>query len=176
MAGCTDIGCSNGASIALDSPTGSWAPGAYTVQVTGNGTAVNCTLNVPVAATNDVFGTCTPSPSLGAPASLSLEFATHCMTIDAGDPGVTGVQCTPILGQSSLQLGVSGAPANVTVVVERGGVQLASESVALHYKAFFPNGQACGGACQQASAKFTVAGAGSGSMGPDDGGTDGTGG
>jgi hypothetical protein len=169
--GCTLIGCNDGASIVLDSPTGSWGPGTYAVAVSADGTTANCTLTVPAPATGDVFGTCTSGVS-GPGLSLSLEFAKNCVTIDAGNPAVTGVQCTPILGQSSLQLGVPGTPANVMLVVTLDGAQLASVSIPLQYSAFFPNGQACGGACQAASATLTVSAMGSGATSPGDGGAD----
>ena len=166
--GCTLVGCNDGASITLDSPTGSWAAGSYELQASGDGAMVTCTLNIPASATNDVFGTCTT-----AGASLSLEFAQTCMTLDAGIPGVTGVQCTPIEGQTSLRLEVPGTPASLMLAVQRGGAPLASKSLDLQYTAFYPNGRACGGACQEASVTLTVADAGSPVPASSDGAADG---
>jgi len=168
---CTDIGCNDGATITLDSPSGSWAAGGYELRASGDGIMVSCTLNIPAPATNDVFGTCTTTSTTSA-ASLALEFARTCMAFDSGISGVAGIQCTPIPGQSSLKLAVPGTAANLTLVLTREGTQLASESVALQYNAYYPNGQACGGACQEASATITVAGAGSAATGSGDAGTD----
>jgi hypothetical protein len=168
VVGCTFGACENGASITLQSPTGGWPAGAYAFDVDADGTSSTCSLQIPAAPS----GTSVLQGSCAAPGtSLSFQAVTQCMMIDAGVAGVSGGECGPVPGQFYMILAIPGLPQDVSVAITRGGVQLASDSLSLSYKSFYPNGASCGGACQQASAVLTVPaqgpdGGGSGDSGP----------
>src|ERR1019366_1321449 len=149
------MGASTGASITVLSPPGDWPAGAYVLELTADGAASSCTLEVPSSpsATSPVSASCT-SPG----ASFSFQEATHCMMIDAG-AGVSGGECRSVPGQSSLLLALVGTPHQLSLALARDGAQLGTDSLMLSYQMFYPNGPSCGGACQQASAQWTVAAA-----------------
>ena len=78
------------------------------------------------------------------------------MIADTGIPGVSGGECLPVPGQFYMTLALAGTPQRVSVSLTLNGAELATDSLTLNYRSFFPNGPACGGACQGASAELTI--------------------
>lgn len=162
--GCTLIGCEDGASITLQTATGSWSAGAYNLDVNADGATSTCALQIPEmpSETSPLSASCTTRTS------LTFMSVTRCVTIDAGD-GVSGGECRPVPGQFTMLLALPGTPQDVSLAVTRDGLPLASDSLTLSYQSFYPNGPSCGGPCRQASTKLTVSAAGTGGVSSDSG-------
>jgi hypothetical protein len=149
---CTEIGCSDGLSIELRTPTGSWTDGIYEVALRADDKLASCTLRIPEQLP-DPPGKVVDT-SCGNGVRLNLSSVTQC---EMGcDSKACWQKCTPIPGQFESHLAVTGTPARIGLTVVRDGATLLAEEVEPAYRDAYPNGPECGGACKQATLEYTV--------------------
>jgi hypothetical protein len=132
---CAELGCEDGASITLQTATGSWSVGAYNLDVNADGATSTCALQIPEMPpeTSPLPASCSTTAT-----SLTLTSVTRCVMIDAG--AASGGECRPVPGQFTMLLALRGTPQDVSLAVTRDGVQLTSDSLTLSYPMFLANG------------------------------------
>ncbi len=131
---CTDIGCQNG--LRLTWPQGPWKPGAYSVEVTLDGTKVTCEGQLPLAA-------CDSGPTFHCSSGASLRLGESGCALPPAQHGLAGID-------------IDTAPAQVRIVVRRDGVEVSAQELAPKYTDSRPNGPQCEPVCHQASAELPL--------------------
>lgn len=134
---CTEIGCSDGLTVAL-SPSSGWRAGMYRFEIDVDGQVTTCEGSLPLRA-------CSAGPSL------------RCTP--AGDRvsiGESGCALPPEQhGFSELRVGAPPAR-SVKVTVTRDGAKLVEQTLAPQYRTVQPNGPSCPPICRQASETLVI--------------------
>ncbi len=148
---CTEIGCSDQASLTVRTARGEWESGDYSFEVVFDASSHSCAFTLPGDA--PVGGAWTPlecTPRLDA--SLTPEL--KCIEQQSGNS--SSQTCSVFEGRFYLQASTQGTPAEVRVVLERDGAPLLDETKALSYRTAQPNGPDCEPTCRHASVEFRV--------------------
>lgn len=151
---CTEIGCSDGAGITLQSKDGTWQDGTYALTLQVADSTHTCTLVLPqdlppLGAVREV--PC--DPTLGFP-GVSFKQEAECHE-ERSEDSVSQV-CNPIPDHYSWQIGLPRTPANVIVALTRDGETLLEQALQPQYQVTRPNGEGCEPVCRQASLTLTV--------------------
>ena len=136
---CTDIGCTDGVHVSV--LTGPLEDGDYTLRVTLDGAAYECTLSAP----GDV-----PAPGSGHALSCSPELGS-ALVISRSSCDDTACPPTGPLEWSFLP---EGFPETVAVKLERGGETLAEAERSIEYHQIYPNGPDCDPGCKTSGVEF----------------------
>jgi hypothetical protein len=124
---CTLIGCGVPFEVTFTTASGAWAAGTYDVSVTADGDTGTCTVTLPFASCQTSSTVCTGTRKWDATESgCALPADQHSIA------GIVFRQATP---------------ANVHVVISRGGQPLADGTFTPVYKSSEPNGPGCGDTC-----------------------------
>jgi hypothetical protein len=150
--GCTDKGCTDGATIDLVTPAGGWAPGTYELTLLVDGQSASCALKVPAMPSTGplVTGSCTST------IGLTLAPEAQC-TGDASVDAAWSTDCAASAGAFQQVLTLPGMPATVVLTMVRDGNMLVQQTIALTYADVHPNGPSCGPTCHEATAVMVVA-------------------
>jgi hypothetical protein len=136
---CTQIGCTDGVHVSV--LTGGLEDGDYTLHVTLDGDAYDCTLSVPADL---------PRPGSGHRLSCSPELLNSHVTSRSSCVAAT---CPPN-GPLELAFTPVGFPENVAVRLERDGETVAEGERSVEYYQIFPNGPECDGGCRSSGVEF----------------------
>jgi hypothetical protein len=142
---CTEIGCSDGASLQLRPVDGRWAEGQYTLTLAAEGRSHTCSLRLP----DDLparFSTASPDCGIGSTALFQPEV--ECTETRSRD--TVSQSCTPLDGRFTLDLSLEGTPATMSVELRRDDQVLIDERIELSYEASRPNGPGCEPLCRTA--------------------------
>lgn len=133
--GCTAIGCSNGLRVSLEKAT-PWAPGKYAFAFDLDGTAVNCTGELPLKS-------CEAGPSLTCDVAGKVQI------------GESGCAMAPEThGFSDIQMDSS--PRAVSVKISKDDQPLHEAKLAPTYAESRPNGPDCEPVCNGASERVAL--------------------
>jgi hypothetical protein len=132
--------------VTMQTSSGSWASGSYSITVQTDGSESSCTFVVDTSVAT-VSSNCT-TVFVGYPDS-------SCDRIDGG----TQV-CRGLSSQSAIQLEFDAAPAQVVFTISSEGQPVASETLTPKYAVVDPNDGNCKPACYShtASASVTISG------------------
>lgn len=134
IVGCTAIGCQNG--LHLTWAQGPWKPGAYTIEVSLDGTKVTCEGQLPLPACESGAGFhCSPG--------ASLRLGESGCALPPEQHGLAGID-------------IDTMPEHVRVAVRRGGVEVGAQELTPQYKEGRPNGPECEPVCRQASGTLAL--------------------
>lgn len=150
---CTEIGCIDGASVTIRSSDGNWPEGSYVLTLGVDEATHACAFKLPEhlpSSGGQAQLSC--EPDLGYPGA-SIDQDGECQ--EHRDEDSVSQSCTPIAGQYTLRVGVSGTPATLDLALTRDGSALVDETVNLMYTATRPNGEGCDPLCHQASTALT---------------------
>ncbi len=136
---CTAIGCTDGVHVGV--LIGELEDGDYTLQVTLDGAAYECTLSAPDGL---------PAPGTGHALSCSPELQ-HALVISRSS--CEGADCPPN-GPVELSFTPVGFPENIDLRLERGGELVAEDQAGIEYSQIFPNGPECDDGCKAAGIEF----------------------
>ncbi len=142
---CTTIGCEDAFIVTGMLAVAMVPPGTHTVDVTADGNEMVCMFAFP------------PPGGIGAcPSGLfvSVESAEDCTSVET-DAALTQ-QCQPIPGELTETISVRGMPSMVRVQQLVGGTAILDQTFTPTYASVYPNGPACGPACQEANAQFSI--------------------
>lgn len=129
---CTEIGCVNGFTVALQRTA--WPAGSYSVLVQLDGTTqVLCIATLPFATTSS-GGTCN---------AQNVRLGTSGQMLPAAQQGLTDVH-------------IDGTPKTVRIEVKRDGQVELSADLTPSYLTSTPNGPKCDPVCTQASAQLAI--------------------
>jgi hypothetical protein len=123
---CTDIAC--GPSYQIQFARAAWKPGAYRVDVSADGVAGFCDINIP----------------------MSCDSGPRCTGADSWLPTVTGCALNP--GQQTIDgiIFTGSTPSSVSVQVSQAGQPLGTQTFAPGYKTSTSGTAACPLTCTQA--------------------------
>jgi hypothetical protein len=124
--------------------SGEWAPGAYQLYLTLDGTERRCAFNVPadLPAPRTARSLCDPA--------LPLYLQPETICTEHRERDAVSQSCTPIPDRYSASLTLYGTPSALRVVLERDGTAILDESSTLQYQSERPNGPGCEPLCRQA--------------------------
>jgi hypothetical protein len=142
---CTLRGCSNQFSATVSRADGSFPNGVHQVDVTVDGVSLSCAFT---------FAGGTAPPTCSPDLMLTVAPAERCTETRTGNS--VSLRCDPIPGQFVERISLQGTPGELRVVQTVDGVALLDEAMVPAYQAVYPNGPECGGACQQATASWTL--------------------
>lgn len=147
---CTEMGCGDGLSVSLRSHDGSLAAGTYSLLVrVDDGALVRCEIVLADTSGAQYHTALCDETSV----HFSLSPQTHCVTEEHDD--AVSQSCTPIADRWDFSIGVSGTPRSLRFQLLHDESVLTFQSLVPEYSTFYPNGEECGGACRQASARYT---------------------
>lgn len=142
---CTQIGCTDQASIVTRMSAEEAAVGAHQWVVTADGTSFTCTSAVTTAGHGDV--------SCGEHATAMLLPVSEGFDMPSSGGVVThGFREVP--GAFEWRLSLIGTPGAIHVVHTRDGVLVSDHTGSFTYAENAPNGVACGPVCRQAELRF----------------------
>ena len=148
---CTAIGCVAGVSGTIVSDSGALPDGEYTLTVTIDGDANDCTFSVPSVLADggvDDYFEC------GEGFEVDLRDRVEC-TEQANDDSVSQA-CTPVPNTTELHFTFLETPDTLGFSLRRDGEVVLDDEVDVDYTEVFPNGPDCGGGCDQATLDFSV--------------------
>lgn len=132
---CTQIGCTDGATIALIKGTG-WQPGGYSFALELDGAPVTCTASLPLKP-------CAAGPTTVCDPAERVEIVESGCALPVEQQGFTELRL-PALVQ------------NVTVAITRDGEKLAESAFTPSYIELRPNGPDCDPVCRVAREQLTI--------------------
>jgi hypothetical protein len=151
---CTEIGCGDGASLSLKAP-GTWRAGRYVFGFEMGGQSFTCTAQLPADLPG--VGVVRSLPCTGADAgAFNAAFVQETVCMEQRSRDAVSESCTPLPGRFTLQVDIRGTPEVVGVRVERDGVEVTAQDVALAYQESRPNGPGCEPICRQSRAELTL--------------------
>jgi len=131
---CTEIGCLNG--LHLTWAQGSWKPGAYTIEVTLDGTKVTCEGQLPLPA-------CASGAGFHCSPGALVRLGESGCALPPEQHGLAGID-------------IETMPAHVRVAVRRGGDEVGAQELTPQYRESRPNGPDCEPVCRQASGTLNL--------------------
>lgn len=152
---CTEMGCGDGAGLTVRRADGMLAAGAYTLSFTVEGTTHVCPFrmpeDLPASPGQGTSLQCDPALGVFGVSVLPEVTCTETRTADA-----VSQSCTPIPDRWYFSTALDGTPPEVTVVVERDGVELLNEQRTFAYHDEYPNGPDCSPVCRRSDAVLTL--------------------
>jgi hypothetical protein len=152
---CTEVAyfC-NRTNITMQSTGNAWALGSYTLDVTADGVATTCTVQMPTSAPPDgAPGDCGP----GSNVSFSVLPVTSCPPPVCNGNACEQMACTPVAGQFQLAVTIQSLPSHVALSLSVGGKSLVNDMLTPQAATTEPNGKGCG-TCTNASATVSTSG------------------
>ena len=149
---CTEIGCSDGASLTLKTTAGTLPDGTYTLSFSVDGQPYTCSFTAPDGLPREPGRIGAASCDAGFRLNVLPELV--CTEYRTGD--AVSQSCTPVPDRWYFAATLEGTPAELTVAVERDGVALLDEHRTLAYRDEYPNGPECDPVCRQASAALLL--------------------
>jgi hypothetical protein len=156
---CTDLAPECGYStVTLSSPNDAWAAGMYTLALSIDGVAGQCTIAIPdPPPATGVQGTCAP----GSNATWSLATVDSCPPVRcsayACGGGSADLTCTHIPGRFQIKMVVQSLSAQLGLDFSLDGRELLKETIAPTPTTTEPNGSGCG-ECTNGSATLSLGG------------------
>jgi len=148
---CTEIGCTDQFSAAIEGASASLPPGMHRLDVVADGTTLSCTFSVPV---EPLPGGGLPAPTCSPGLMLFVGPAMTCTTFETD--AAKGQRCEPIPDRVQERLSIAGTPAHVTVTQWAGDAMIFQQTAAPTYQLNRPNGPDCEPVCRQASAAWSL--------------------
>lgn len=136
---CTEIGCTDGVHVGV--LLAELVDGEYTLQVTLDGDAYECTLLVPDGL---------PAQGMGHALNCSQELQ-QALVISRSS--CQGSDCPPN-GPVELSFTPVGFPESIALRLERDGELVAEDQAGIEYSQIYPNGPECDGGCRAAGVEF----------------------
>lgn len=132
--GCTEIGCTNGLTLALE-PNASWPPGRYEFELVIDGRSATCTGVLPLPACDSGSAlSCTGAPVRIGESGCAMSPGTHAFS----------------------DITLSDSPAQVSIVIRHDERELIRETLSPVYRRSQPNGAGCPPICDSAHATVRV--------------------
>lgn len=147
---CTEIGCTDQASLLLQTADGTLPDGTYEFQFTVEGQTRECKLRIPadLPASGSVGqATCTDG--------LALYVSPEATCTEQRTEDAVTQSCTPIPGKWRLEAAFPGTPSRFEVAIQRDAQPIAKEARDFDYRTHTPNGADCPPVCRQASDTVT---------------------
>jgi len=157
--GCTEMACSDGAVLTLRRPDGTLATGAYTLRFTVAGQVHACDFTVPDdLPTNpgQIGNPACDTPSIPAVTPFSLSVLPEMACTETRTQDAISQSCTPVPDHWYFSAVLQGTPSDVSVVVERDGVELMTDQHTFAYRNDHPNGPECGPVCRRSGAELIL--------------------
>ena len=151
---CTEIGCGDGASVSVIAP-GTWPAGRYVFGFEMGSQSVTCTAELPEDFPG--VGVIRPLPCRSdGVGTLSAAFVQETVCMEQRSRDAVSESCTPLPGRFTLQVDISGTPGVLGARIERDGVEVIAQDIALAYEESRPNGPGCEPICRQSHAELTL--------------------